>query len=315
MIEGIKFYHYMLGFLGIIAGALGWWWVVTFFVDKLRGHFNHRTMKLINVVVGIIILIFAAVGIISSTASMLSAAGRIPVRMSDGVSVSFRVADTAMKGWHADFSDEEGRVLQLEVVPVSKPDPFGDSKTDALSVKVSVQPSGEVLGETAVVGGIDPYKGKNSRRIVSVGDSWNVFSGNREYSHILSFVSPFPILSGPEIVPFSQGDISVSGYDVSIGSYEEDASEDELMSGLRKINAGGRQMSGIYSLLDYEQDDSYAVIGGNYRIAVLPADSAGIFDVFYMDGAKANSSLWSCGMKKGRLTSTPFPDIFDVEWR
>ncbi len=24
VIEGIKFYHYMLGFLGIIAGALGW---------------------------------------------------------------------------------------------------------------------------------------------------------------------------------------------------------------------------------------------------------------------------------------------------
>ncbi|MDE6631521.1 MAG: LysE family translocator, partial [Muribaculaceae bacterium] len=67
VIEGMKFYHYILGFVGIIAGALGWWWLVTHFVDKLRGHFTQRTMKLINRVIGCIILVFAAVGIYSST--------------------------------------------------------------------------------------------------------------------------------------------------------------------------------------------------------------------------------------------------------
>ena len=29
VIEGMKFYHYILGFIGIIGGALGWWWMVT----------------------------------------------------------------------------------------------------------------------------------------------------------------------------------------------------------------------------------------------------------------------------------------------
>ncbi|MDE7097434.1 MAG: LysE family translocator, partial [Muribaculaceae bacterium] len=316
VIEGIKFYHYMLGFLGIIAGALGWWWVVTYFVDKLRGHFNHRTMKLINVVVGIIILIFAAVGIVSSTATLLSASGKNnPTMKSDSMTVSFRVADTAMKGWYADFSGEDGDILRFEVIPVSKPDPFGDSKVDALSVK-AVSASGEVLGEATVVDGIDPYKGKNSWRIVRVGGSWNLFVGNREYRHILSFTYPFAFTSGPDIVSLSVGGICVSDYDVSVGSCKrEDTYADELMSVLREIDAAGRQMAGVYSLLDYEQDDSYAVIGGNYRIAVLPADSAGFFDIFYIDGAKANSAHWTCGMKKGRLRPTHFAEVFDVEWR
>lgn len=62
----IRFYHYILGFVSILAGALGWWWIVTFCVNKLRSHFNVRSMWLVNRVIGGVILCFALVGIITS---------------------------------------------------------------------------------------------------------------------------------------------------------------------------------------------------------------------------------------------------------
>ncbi len=66
----IRFYHYIVGFIFIFAGALLWWWAVTWFVDKVRSHFNLRSMWLINRIIGTIILLFAIVGIISSILSM-----------------------------------------------------------------------------------------------------------------------------------------------------------------------------------------------------------------------------------------------------
>lgn len=66
LLPEIKFYHYIIGYLAIIAGATGWWWIVTFFVDKVRAHFNLRSMWLINRIIGAIILIFALVGIVTS---------------------------------------------------------------------------------------------------------------------------------------------------------------------------------------------------------------------------------------------------------
>lgn len=72
----IKFYHYIIGFLGIGAGALIWWWVVTYFVAKLRSHFNLRSMWLINKIIGGIIFIFAIVGIVTAVSAMCEAAPR-----------------------------------------------------------------------------------------------------------------------------------------------------------------------------------------------------------------------------------------------
>ncbi|MDE5883243.1 MAG: LysE family translocator [Muribaculaceae bacterium] len=73
LVPDIKFYHYIIGFVGIVAGALGWWWLVTYLVDKLRGHFSMNTMRLINRVIGIVILLFAIVGIVTSISNLVSA--------------------------------------------------------------------------------------------------------------------------------------------------------------------------------------------------------------------------------------------------
>lgn len=72
----IKWYQYIIGYISIIAGAMLWWYVVTFFVDKVRAHFNLRSMWLINKIIGGIIMIFAVVGIITAVSGLANAAER-----------------------------------------------------------------------------------------------------------------------------------------------------------------------------------------------------------------------------------------------
>ncbi|MDE6523406.1 MAG: LysE family translocator [Muribaculaceae bacterium] len=314
VIEGIKFYHYILGFIGIIAGALGWWWLVTHFVDKLRGHFNQRTMKGINIAIGIIILIFASVGIFASASSMLSAQTLPFSRIQDSMSASFRVADSSMKGWNAVFPCEGGKELQVKVTPASESDPFGDSSVDALRIKVS-EDNGRVLASAVVKDGIDAYRGKNAWRITRTGTLWTLFGGNREYNHLLSFNSELIPSASPDIFALRPGGISVSElrFDMS-GDELSGSSETDIFLSLDTLSAKRTDLPGIYSLFDFDFDESYAKSGGMYRIAILPDEESGAFDVFYLGGAKVNAGMWKPGMKKGKLIPTVFGNVYDVEW-
>lgn len=53
---------YVAGFLSIIVGALSWWFVITYFVSKMRGHFNVRSMWLINIIIGSLICLMSLIG-------------------------------------------------------------------------------------------------------------------------------------------------------------------------------------------------------------------------------------------------------------
>lgn len=64
--SGLQPYHYVIGYVSIGAGALGWWWFISTAIDKVRAHFNLRSMWLINKIIGIVILIFSLVGIVTS---------------------------------------------------------------------------------------------------------------------------------------------------------------------------------------------------------------------------------------------------------
>lgn len=59
-----RFYHYILGYMSIIVGAVGWWFLITFFVNKVRAHFNVRSMWLVNRTIAVILLIMATVGFV-----------------------------------------------------------------------------------------------------------------------------------------------------------------------------------------------------------------------------------------------------------
>lgn len=70
LLPEIQFYQYIIGYIFIFTGAIIWWWVVTFFVDKVRAHFNLRSMWLVNRIIGVVILLFAVVGIVSGIMSI-----------------------------------------------------------------------------------------------------------------------------------------------------------------------------------------------------------------------------------------------------
>ena len=66
--------QYFTGFVFIFVGALIWWWLITFSVDKVRSHFNLRSMWLMNRIIGSIIMLFAVVGIVTATTALASGA-------------------------------------------------------------------------------------------------------------------------------------------------------------------------------------------------------------------------------------------------
>lgn len=57
-------YHYLVGYSAILLGALLWWYIITYFVNKVRAHFNVRSMWLINRIIGSLILVMALYGIV-----------------------------------------------------------------------------------------------------------------------------------------------------------------------------------------------------------------------------------------------------------
>lgn len=316
VVEGMTIWHYMLGFIGIIAGALGWWWVVTFFVDKLRGHFTRRTMKLINTVVGVIILIFAAVGIISATSAYAHGADSPPHHT---MSAAFRVADKSMNGWTALFVDADGAGLLLRVQPRSEAEPFGDSDRDALMVTATSVGArgraGEVLAKISLTDNIDPYRGFNAWRLVRDESAWQLFAGNREYLSVFSFCMEMGRALRPEVRADSGGVIEAEIMEMSM-SDEVDLTPVwyDVDEALGTFAAQDSKIPGLYSLFDYDHDTQYARLGGQYRIAVLPSDAADEFDVVYVDGATVYSDMWRKGMRKGLLKASPFGNVYDVEW-
>lgn len=66
LLPEFKYYHYVSGYLSIAAGALAWWFVVTFFVDKMRAHFNVRSLYIVNRIIGGILIVFAIVGSVTA---------------------------------------------------------------------------------------------------------------------------------------------------------------------------------------------------------------------------------------------------------
>lgn len=51
------------GILSILGGAFIWWSVLTFFVSKFRNRLNYTGLKLLNRIIGIIIMVFGIFGI------------------------------------------------------------------------------------------------------------------------------------------------------------------------------------------------------------------------------------------------------------
>ncbi len=63
--------HYIVAYAAIFAGALMWWYIVTLFVSRLQKRINVRSLKLINRLIGIILIVMAVIGIVVAATELL----------------------------------------------------------------------------------------------------------------------------------------------------------------------------------------------------------------------------------------------------
>jgi len=61
-----KIFSILLGLASIAAGAVFWWFLITFLVNKVRGNFNVRGLWIMNRIVGVVIMIIAAAGTVAA---------------------------------------------------------------------------------------------------------------------------------------------------------------------------------------------------------------------------------------------------------
>lgn len=116
MLPEISFYHYLAGFVFIFVGAIIWWWLVSYFVDKVRAHFNLRSMWLINKIIAVIIFIFAIVGIVTAITALANASEprRIDMSVTSGYAL---FPDTTPEGIRIDASAGEFAGSMAAVAP------------------------------------------------------------------------------------------------------------------------------------------------------------------------------------------------------
>lgn len=72
LLPEFRFYHYIAGYGAIVGGALLWWWLITYFVNKARAHFNVRSLWIFNRIVASILFIMAIVGLWKGIAGYLA---------------------------------------------------------------------------------------------------------------------------------------------------------------------------------------------------------------------------------------------------
>jgi threonine/homoserine/homoserine lactone efflux protein len=62
--ENVLLFEEVTGYMAIAAGALAWWFGITFFVNKLRAQFNLRGIWILNRVIGSIVMVVSLAGVV-----------------------------------------------------------------------------------------------------------------------------------------------------------------------------------------------------------------------------------------------------------
>lgn len=66
-----QYYHYILGYTSIVLGAVAWWFMITFLIDKLRVHINVRSMWIINRVIAMLLIVIALIGLFTGIKNLI----------------------------------------------------------------------------------------------------------------------------------------------------------------------------------------------------------------------------------------------------
>jgi threonine/homoserine/homoserine lactone efflux protein len=64
-------FEMVVGFLSIVGGALLWWWGLTWLIDKIRMKFDEFGIRLINQVIGVLVIIGSIIMLLGTTTNLL----------------------------------------------------------------------------------------------------------------------------------------------------------------------------------------------------------------------------------------------------
>lgn len=344
LLPDIKFYHYIIGFGCIIIGALGWWWLVTFFVNKLRAHFNLRSMWLINKLTGGIIMAFGVVGIITSSIALanasepraiyinscnsdISSLPEIDIEDADFI-MEFRARNlhnapgqkyhatdggskkVAHPGWSLIFIDTGTDTLRLSF---STCDDLYDP-VKGPSMRVSATCGDSLMFNEDLLSGVDFFTGWNAFRIKRDGSEWTIETGNREYRYAGTVGLPGFIPVKAAFSPSPGAALEVDWFKTEfsgpVRSRRDFITDPDILASymIRSTDP----VEGIWEMFDRSLDEDFLRPGGKYQLLAV-ADYNG-YDMIYLDGATKNPALWKRGMIKARLERTSFNNIYNMVW-
>jgi hypothetical protein len=63
-------FEMVIGFASIVAGALLWWFGLTWLVDKVRVIFDDNGIKIINQIIGAVVVIFSIIILFGTMTSL-----------------------------------------------------------------------------------------------------------------------------------------------------------------------------------------------------------------------------------------------------
>ena len=64
-------FEMIVGFLSIVAGALLWWWGLTWLVDQIRTKFDTNGIKIINKVIGVAVIVGSIIMLLGLTTNLV----------------------------------------------------------------------------------------------------------------------------------------------------------------------------------------------------------------------------------------------------
>lgn len=335
LLPEISIVQYIVGYIFIILGALGWWWVVSYFVNKVRSHFNLRSMWLINKITGSIIMVFALVGIITAITNIASAASPKRVYLNsvrgmgewdnsrDSNFLTLPAGDFRLQMRLSDFGSGKGNraalMLQGEgktlIINLEKQENRYNELYPSL-LAASAEHEGVQQGGTPVT--LDSGEAPVAISLEHRDGALLLRAGDRCYHTLLQLPE---ITWQPDTMVFikNHGSPATADY-ISLVSETFDpsllassgydfADRDVRDSYLRRVTD---PMEGYWEIFDRSLEDTKLRMGGDYRmmIASVGADYA----IYYMEGAIKNPDRWRQGDVKGKLTADAHKDIYDVTW-
>lgn len=121
-----------------------------------------------------------------------------------------------------------------------------------------------------------------------------------------------PLTEGAEVTVYTNGNTRVERLRQNFTSYPRPV---VCTAPLEDVNTIDAPHAGQWAYLDRMMPEGSVIIGGKYRVALVPdSNNPGDYIIVYLSGATVDSEFWQPGYVKGRLKATPFVDHFDAEW-